>query len=190
MKFLSLVFVSVFSFSAFAGTTAFKNIDSSDMSTITKAMGSNFIHSSMMPASRLGTLIGFQIGVVAAQTGVPKFNTFVKASGGSSTPNLYNGGIVGALGIPFGISFEGVVIPAVTSNGAKASAHSYALKWNIDDVIPVLPVNLALRAFSSNAEFSFDQTVATQAASLKNTTDITGLQLLFSPKLPIIDPIS
>ena len=166
-----------------AADPVFNSISDEDMETIAKGMGANFTHNSMMGASKLGTVFGFQVGVVAAQTAVPDINDIAKANGGE-LKNLYNAGMMGAVGIPFGISFEAVVMPKTKTDGAEAEATSLGLKWNINDVIPVLPVNLALRGVHSTAEFSFEQSGAT----VNNETTVSGVQLLFSPMIPVIEP--
>ncbi len=165
----------------------FNNITEDDMKDITKGLGSNFTHNSMMGASKLGTVFGFQVGLTAAQTAVPKIDDIAERSGGD-LPKVYNAGLMGAVGIPFGISFEAVMMPSYKAEGAKAEALSYAVKWNINDIVPVLPLNVALRGVYSTAELSFDQTIAASEAKVENKTTVSGLQLLISPMLPIIEP--
>lgn len=166
----------------------FTDISESDFESITKEMSANFTHSSVLGASKMGTIFGFQVGLIAAQTGTPNIDAIVKRNAGSELPNLYNAGLMGAIGIPMGIAFEAVVIPKLTTSGASLSATSLALKYNINEVIPVLPVNLALRGFYSNANFEFEQTVSAVLVTVANKTNVTGIQLLLSPMLPIVEP--
>lgn len=168
--------------------TSFTNIDGNDMKEITKGTGANFIHNSLMGASQLGRIFGFQVGLTAARTSVPKVDDIVQQNAGAELPTLYNAGLMGAIGIPFGLSVEAVLVPKIKSGDAKFESTSLAVKWNINDIIPVLPVNVALRGFYSNAELSFAQTVAAQNATVSNKTTVSGFQLLVSPMLPIIEP--
>lgn len=163
---------------------SFTSISDDDMKDIAKGMGANFVHNSMMGASKLGEVFGFQLGLTGAQTNTSKINDIVERSGGTGLKNLYNAGVMGAVGIPFGISFEAVMMPSYKSDSAKAESTSFALKWNINDVIPVLPVNLALRGVSSTADFSFTQS----GAKISDKTTVTGVQLLFSPMIPVVEP--
>jgi hypothetical protein len=188
MKLLKLLIIAFLPISAFAASPEFTSIDEDDMTVITKAMGSNFIHNSMMGASKMGTLFGFQVGVVGAQTGTSDLNTLVKENSGAELKNLYNAGIMGAVGIPFGIALEAVIMPTYKSNSASMSSTSFGLKWNINDVIPVLPVNLALRGITSSAELSFNQTISSSVAKVTNTTNVSGVQLLLSPMFPVVEP--
>lgn len=166
---------------------SFNNIDENDLSEITKGAGANFLHNSMMGAAPMGTLFGFQVGVIASRTAVPKIDDIAKQNGGE-LPALYNAGLLGAIGLPLGISGEAVLIPKITSGDAEIQSTSLAVKWNINEVVPVLPVNVAVRGFYTKAEFSFEQTVSSQNATVANETNVSGLQLLVSPMLPLIEP--
>lgn len=167
---------------------SFTNITDSDFTEIAKEMSANFTHNSMTGASKLGTIFGFQLGVVGAQTSSPKTNEIVKRNAGSELANLYNAGIMGAIGIPFGVSLEAVLLPKLGSSGADFSSNSYALKINLNNMIPVLPVNLALRGVYSSAKLSFAQVISSLNATVENKTTVTGVQLLVSPMMPIFEP--
>jgi len=162
----------------------FDNITEDDMKDIAGGFGANFAHNSLMGASKLGTLFGFQVGLTAAQTNVKKIGEIVEREGGSKLDSIYNAGLMAAVGIPFGISLEAVIIPTMKADGTKIAATSGAVKMNINEVIPVLPVNLALRGIYSSAELSFDQS----GGKIKNETTVTGAQLLFSPMFPLVEP--
>ncbi len=167
---------------------SFTNISESDFESITKEMSANFTHNSILGASKMGSIFGFQFGLVAAQTATPNTDTIVKRNSGAELPNMYNTGLMGAVGIPFGIAFEAVIVPKLTTSGASVNSTSFAVKWNINDVIPVLPVNLALRGVYSDAKFEFSQVVSSVNVSVSNTTKVTGVQLLLSPMFPLVEP--
>lgn len=166
----------------------FTNLTSEDFDNIAKEFSANFTHNSMMGASKLGTVFGFQVGVAASQTASPKTNEIVKRNGGSELSYLYNAGLMAAVGVPFGVSFEAVITPKLSASGGDASSTSLGLKWNINDVIPVLPVNLALRGIYSDAKISFSQVMSGVTATVDNKTKVTGLQILISPMFPILEP--
>lgn len=187
MRLFKLFIALLFPLSSMAADPAFDNIDGNDMKEITKGMGANFAHNSLMGASQMGRLFGFQVGVTAAQTSVPKIDDIAKQNAGAELPNLYNAGLVGAVGVPFGISAEIVLIPETSVGDLEVGSTSLAVKWNINEIVPILPVNVALRGFYSTAELSFDQT-SPVTTTVKNETTVTGLQLLVSPILPIIEP--
>lgn len=187
---MKTVIASVLFWAALQANAApsFTNISESDFDSITKEMSANFTHSSILGASKMGNIFGFQVGLIAAQTGTPNTDAIVKRNTGAELPNLYNAGLMGAIGIPMGIAFEAVIIPKLATSGASLSATSLAVKYNINEVIPVLPINLALRGFYSNANFEFEQTVSAVLVTVANKTNVTGIQLLLSPMFPVIEP--
>lgn len=185
-KFIGVLFLLT-ALQAFADPS-FTGITESDFDSITKEFSANFTHGSILGASKMGSLLGVQFGLIAGQTGTPNTDAIVKRSGGSGLGNLYNAGLLGSVGIPMGIAFEAVMMPKLASSGASVSATSFAVKWNINEVVPVLPVNLALRGFYSNASLEFGQTVASTAVTVSSKTKVTGVQLLISPMLPMVEP--
>lgn len=166
----------------------FSNITSKDFEEISSDMSANFTHNSMLGASKMGQIFGFQFGLTAAQTSSSRTNEIVKRNAGAELPNLYNAGLIAAVGIPFGIAFEGVFFPETELSGAKISATSLALKYNINEVVPILPINVALRGLYSSSKFGFEQTVASVTSTVSNTNTVSGLQLLISPMLPVVEP--
>lgn len=186
-KFIAALMLAL-PFTVQAADPVFNNITDADMKEIAKGMGANFTHNSMMGASKMGTVFGFQFGLVAAQTAVPDIDDIAKRNSGE-LPNLYNAGLMAAVGIPFGLAFEATMMPKFKGGGASASANSFAVKMNFNEVIPVLPINLALRGVYSNAELSFDQDMGGGVTGkVKNETSVSGVQLLLSPMIPIVEP--
>lgn len=181
------IFISFFAVGAWADPKL-TNVTSKDFEEISKDMSANFVHNSMLGASKMGHLFGFELGVVAGQTQSSRTNEIVKRNTDAELPNLYNAGVVGAVGIPFGIAFEAVLFPKMTFSGASVSSTSLGLKWNINDVIPVLPINLALRGVYSSSALNFDQSTSGVATSVENKNSVSGLQILISPMFPILEP--
>ncbi len=168
--------------------TTFTNISEDDFNSIAQDMSANFTHSSILGASSMGTVVGFQIGLIGAQTGASRTNEIVKRNAGSELPNLYNGGIMAAVGVPFGLAVEAVLFPKITASGASLNSTSLAVKYNMNDLIPVLPINLAVRGVYSTSGFSFSQTQSGLETKVENKNSVTGLQLLVSPMIPMVEP--
>ena len=187
MRTLYILIAILFSFSTYSATT-FTNITSSDFNDISKEMSANFAHSSIQGASKMGTIFGFQVGIIGAKTSSPKTDAIVQRNAGSSLSNMYNAGVLVAVGIPFGIAFEVVMIPELKASGASFKTTSFGFKYNINEVIPVMPLNLAIRGVYTSSDFSFSQTVSSVTTSVTNKNSITGAQILISPKIPMIEP--
>ncbi len=173
---------------ASAADPQFTNLTSDDFDSIANEASANFTHNSMMGASKLGTVFGFQVGFTAAQTASPKSDAIAKRNSGSELPKLYNAGVMAAVGIPFGLSVEAVLLPKMSATGGDMSSTSFGLKWNINDVVPILPVNVALRGVYTDAKLSFNQVVSGATATVENKTKVNGLQILVSPMIPVVEP--
>lgn len=188
-KSLFATFVCLFVINqAQAASTQFTNLSDADLENISKEMGASVMHHSVLGAAPLGNVFGFELGILAGRSSSPDIDKIVKNSGGSGLSDLYHAGVLGAVSIPFGITGEFLYTPKLSSNDVDFSATSAALKISSKDIIPIIPFNLAIRAFSSSATLSFSQTISSVTTSVEDKITATGFQLLASPNLPFIEP--
>jgi hypothetical protein len=159
-----------------------------DFENISKELSGNFMHHSVQGAATLGKIFGFEVGLLAGQQAVPKINSIVKANGGSDFPTLYHAGLLGVLSVPLGFTGEFILIPKTTASDASVEMNSLAIKWTANESLVFLPVNVALRYFMSTSKFSFKQTISASDATVENVGSVSGLQLLVSPGLPLVEP--
>jgi hypothetical protein len=176
-------------FPAFAlAAPSFTSLSEADFENISKELSGNFMHHSVQGASSLGKIFGFELGLVAGQQAVPKINEIVVRSGGSEFKNLYHAGLLGVLSVPLGFTGEIVMVPKTTASDASVEMNSMALKWTANESLAFLPINVALRYFMSTSKFSFKQTISSADATVENTGSVSGLQILVSPSLPLLEP--
>lgn len=185
-----LLFVfSCFIFSAAQAATSFTAVSQSDLDSMMKEFSSNSAHTSVMGAATLGKIFGFELSLVAGQNPSPNTDRVVKASSSSdSLPNLYHAGLLLAVSVPLGFTGELIYTPKVTASGVDFQGSSAALKYTFNQSLIVLPFNLALRAFVSSSKLNFTQTTPTVTGNVENKNNVTGLQILVSPSLPVIEP--
>ena len=74
-KFIGSLFLLT-ALQAFAAPS-FTGITASDFDSITKEFSANFTHSSILGASKMGTVLGVQVGLIAGQTGTPNTDAIV-----------------------------------------------------------------------------------------------------------------
>lgn len=183
MKRILFALIAMMTSQAFAAPQL-ANLTDSQFEDLSKEMSSNFCHTAGLGASNLGDVFGFQVGIVGGLTTTPKLKEIIADSGGDMD-NLMNAGIMAAVSVPFGFTFEAVSLPKMSSNGASIGTLSLGVKYKLNDLIPVLPVNLALRATHTTSDFKFDQA---GVGSVENNNTITGVGLLISPMLPVVEP--
>lgn len=174
---------------ASAADITFTNLTQTDFENISKEMAGNFMHHSVQGAATLGNVFGFEVGLIAGQSGASKIDEIVKRSGGSGFPNLYHAGLLGVVSIPFGVTGEVVMMPKMGSGNADFQMTSAALKVNLSaGLLTFLPFNLAVRGVTSSAKLNFAQSSGGTEIKVANETTTSGLQLLVGPSLPLIEP--
>jgi len=175
---------------AFAQSASIVNLSDADFSDLSKEFSGNFMHHSVQGAAPLGNIFGFEVGLVGGQQGSPVLDRISKSAGGSGVSNMYHAGLLGVVSVPLGITGEIMMIPKTTSNDAEISMTSVALKLSLNtELLKVIPFNLALRGLHSTSKFSFTQTIpSVGSATVDDEVQTTGLQILASPSLPIVEP--
>ncbi len=188
--FQKLIFaLSCFMYFGAQAATSFSAVSQSDMETMSKEFSSNTAHTSVMGAATLGKIFGLELALVGGQNPSPNTDKIVKSSSSSdSLPNLYHGGVLLAVSIPLGFTGEFIYTPKIGSNGVDFQGSSAALKYTLDESLIVIPFNLAFRAFASSSKLNFTQTTPLVTGNVENKNTVTGLQILVSPSLPIVEP--
>lgn len=184
------VFGSLLSLNSQASTPQFPTLSQGDFDNVIREMSANGLLHTVTPPSSYGSIFGFELGLVGGATRTPDIDALVKqASADAETKYLPHAGLLGAVSIPFGITGEALLVPKTEVSGVKYQQYALALKWNADTLLPVSPVNIALRGFLSKTEMSFDQTLSGVNSTIKYDGTVTGLHVFVSPKLiPVIEP--
>ncbi|MDX9732390.1 MAG: hypothetical protein RBT63_11515 [Bdellovibrionales bacterium] len=179
-----------------ASGPAFDGLNKDKFDKVIRELSGNSSYHSVTGAGSLGDVFGFEIGLVGGLTSTPEINSISKSVDASAdVGRLPHASILAAVSVPFGITGEVLLFPSVEIGDVKYQQFGGAIKWTANDVLPVLPFNLAVRAFVTQNELSFKQklqNVSTGGIS----TDVTvtqdnsqfGLQLLASPSLPFVEP--
>lgn len=189
MKKLTLLFALI-SLSIFAEGPNFNNLSQSDFDGISKEFSANFAHRPVSPASPLGDIFGFEVGLVAGITDAGKVGEISKREAPTEDPvdKLAHAGILASVSVPFGITPELIIFPERKLGDVTFSHTSFGLKWTFSKFLPIPLVDLAARIHASKTEVSFADTVdgVNTTVNLDNTT--TGLTLLASTNLVVVEP--
>ena len=179
---------------AMATSPSFTNLSQSDVDNIEREMSANTNLHDVLPPSSLGSIFGFELGVVGGVTKTPNINGLVQeANSSASLSEVPHAALVGALTIPFGITAEATYLPSMSMSDVTYQEYALALKWTMTDGT-ALPLNIAIRGIYAHSSFSFNQTVTDPTlgpvnVSVTNTDAVAGGQLLLSPKyIPLLEP--
>jgi hypothetical protein len=195
---LSIALLPAASFAA-DQTFSFSNLSAGDYENIVKEFSSNFGYSTLTPASSLGGLGNFELGVVGGMTKSPVVEKLVK----DANPNakfkgkLYHGGALVRVGLPYALTLEGVVFPSRTFSDVKFSEYSGSLMWTAtDEALSFLPLSIAVKGFYSAVKVSYTQAVnqtingasVTGDATIGLTDTLWGGTIIASKKILMIEP--
>jgi len=192
------IFLTLFllNFNSFAESFTLDSLSQSEVDEISKEFAANFSHTTVAPASTLGQIFGFEIGLLGGMTTSTTIDKVAKefdaSSGMDKIPHV---GIMGAVSLPLGFTVEANFIPKITTDANSLYNVSGAVKWTATSLIPAATFDLALRVHSGLSEFSYssvinntstgNQNVNTKA-SWKNSS--FGFNVEFSKKLLFIEP--
>lgn len=202
-KYLSIIFLATIQIAMATGLSTtiptsvaqaaitLPQLNQANLDAIENDMAANTLLHDALPPSSMGSIFGFEVGLVAGTTKSPGLNTQVQSvSSSTSAPAIPHAGLVAAVTIPFGITFEAVYLPKLTIGDLTYQQYAGAVKWTFTDGW-VLPVNIAARGFLAKSTLSFVETFPSTSivTTISNDTSVQGVQLLASPKLiPIIEP--
>lgn len=187
----AILLVACMTSTAQAAGPGFDNISTADLEAILQDFAGAFTHTTVSPASSLGKMFGFELGVVAgvAQTpGIEKLNKeYDPTSDFSAMPHA---AIVAMVTVPFGLTVEAAFLPEQDTEDVDLSLMSIGLKWTLTESLLSLPVDLAVRGFQTNADIGFQQVIspATTPTDVDIETSMTGFGLLVSKKLTVFEP--
>ncbi|MES3037445.1 MAG: DUF6588 family protein [Bdellovibrionota bacterium] len=183
--------LSLLTFSSVSyGAWSFTSLTQDDVDKLMKEMAANTAFHSVLPPSSLGDVWGFELGLAAGGTSSPFVDELAKrADMSTNVSTIVHGGILGAVSIPYGVTFEAMMLPATESGDVKYSQSSFGIKWTFTNVFMTeLPVNMAVRGFSAKSELDWKQTQGTTQFVATNSNEISGYQFLISPKLWVVEP--
>ncbi len=188
--------VLALSTSAFAADgPGFNNLNQDDFNKVIRELSANSSYHSVTGAGTLGSIFGFEFGLVGGLTNTPDINAYSKQVDASAdVGRLPHAALLVAASVPFGFTGELMLFPEMTFSGVKYQQFGGSVKWTATDLL-VLPFNLAVRAFVTGNKMSFEQTVSNLSTggiptrmTVEQENSQFGLQLLASPNLPFVEP--
>jgi hypothetical protein len=192
---ISLLLCVFFPTAAFAAFS-FPQLSQENLDSIERDFAATTTMHNVLPPSSMGSIFGFELGVVGGLTQSPGINQQVqRVSPSTNAGTIPHAGLVAAVTVPGGITVEGMYLPKLTAAEFSYQQYALALKWTMTDGLFLLPINLAARGFYSKSMLEFSQTLTDPVSTFQvpvngtNDTAVTGVQLFLSPKLiPIIEP--
>lgn len=188
-----LIFLLLFFTSAItmAAGPSLDNVSADDLDKISKEFSANFVHRPVSPASTLGSVFGFEVGLIAGLTDAPEIKKISQRedpTGSDPFDQIAHAGAYASVSVPFGITGELIVLPETELGDVSISHTSMGLKWTFGNLLGIPLVDLAVRGHFSTSDITYADTIDTvsTSVSLKNST--YGLSLLASGNFLIVEP--
>ncbi|MCB0408027.1 MAG: hypothetical protein KDD34_07485 [Bdellovibrionales bacterium] len=193
LKTLFLIVLMGMSSCVWAQDIQFDNIDKKDMENIVSDFTGVFTHTSVSGAAPLGSLFGFEVGLVLSGSKAEKIEKLVKEQDpNADIPILPSGGVLGIITVPLGFTFEALIIPEIGDSNFKFQNMSAAAKWSpTETVLSFLPLSIAIKGHLTKTDLTFKQPDPVTSSVEVNSTfknTITGIQLIASKNLVIAEP--
>ena len=116
------------SLTTYASDIELDNLSQQDVDDISEEFSANFVHSTVSGASTMGSIFGFEVGIVGRVSDASKIGALVKEQDANSdVSSLYDAGLMAQVSIPFGITAEMVYLPEWTQ------CESYKFRSEMDD---------------------------------------------------------
>lgn len=162
--------------------------------SISKEFSANFVHTIVAPASSLGDLFGFEVGLIGGITKTPATDRISKSFDPSASVDMVpHAGLFGSVSLPFGFTTELSLIPEAGST-IKIEHKSYALKWTFSQLLD-LPIDVAIRVHGSNSKLSYTDTINNSSTSNNDVDAVVsydmsslGAHLTVSKSFLFIEP--
>ncbi len=171
-----------------AAGPGFTNLTQADFDNAIRELSANSSYHSVTGAGTLGTIFGFEVAVVGGLTSTPEINRLSKQVDASADiGRLPHASLLLGASVPLGFTGEVLFFPEMTFSTVKYSQFGASLKWTATDTL-TLPFNLAVRGFITKNKMSFDQQLSGSTHNVTQENSQTGIQLLASPSLPMVEP--
>lgn len=142
---ISFALVFLFSSLSFAQSNIFTNnsFDDEDFRRISKDLASSFVHTTNSGGSSLGSVFGFEVGLVFGGVESKYLKDQAEEITGEEQDQfqyLPYAGLIAGVSLPAGIGAEASVIPKVQigDDDGEFSNYSGSLRWTVTDIIPIV----------------------------------------------------
>ncbi|MEO0336888.1 MAG: DUF6588 family protein [Pseudomonadota bacterium] len=180
--------------SVMAQDLEFDNVSEGDLEKVVRDFSSNFHHTAVTGAKPLGSVFGFEVGLIGGLGKVNSLDDVIEDTDpDADVPGLIpHGGLLGIVSVPFGWTFELTLIPEAGDDSFKFSNTTFGVKWSLTEtLLSALPLSIAIRGHYSQTKIDFEQedpgvTSATVDGTYEST--VTGVQAVVSKDFLIVSP--
>lgn len=166
-----------------------QNLTQDDYKNIVGELSTNFLHTSVQGAGTLGSIWGFEIGLVAGMTKTPEIDSLVqRAEPDTHVKQVYDAALLGVVTVPFGITVEASLVPKVGSDKFKFQTMGLAAKWTPSELFFDLPVDVAVKLSLTKSQVDFKDTISGVDTTFKFEDAQTAVTFFVSKNFAVLEP--
>lgn len=183
------VFLVTFLFSV-AGWASpqLENISNEDFENVIRDLSGIFAHTTVSSAALYSPLARFEVGFLLGSAETPHVNQISQESDPDADISMIpHASLIGIFYMTEELRFELNYLPQIKSGDFQLSSQSFAVQYTATD--PTKPgLDFALKFYFSGSDLRFTQTTSGQEMKLRFNSNVTGLLLVFSQKVLILEP--
>ncbi len=193
MKKLTILLLALGLNSLMAAGPSLDNITADDFDKISEEFSANFVHRPVSPASPLGTVFGFEVGLIAGLTDAPEIANISRRENPTEADpfdQIAHAGLYASVSVPFGLTGELILLPETELGDVSISHTSMGLKWTFGNLLGIPVIDMAVRGHFSSSELSYSDTIDSVATSISLDNTTYGVNLLVSGNLLLVEPFA
>lgn len=183
-----LVPTLLWSFAAMADTPSLDNLSTAELEDAILDFSSVMSHVSVSPASSLGNVFGFEVGLIAGIVDTPGLDSISKSVDPNSVmKSLPHATLFGAVSFPLGLTGELNFIPKTESQDVTFKNTSVGVKWTFSQLFSA-PVDMAVRVSTTKSDMSFVQNDPVPNTKVSYDGKTTEAIFLVSKNFLLVEP--
>jgi hypothetical protein len=193
MKKLTILILAFLITPLMAAGPSLNNITANDFDKISEEFSANFVHRPVSPASPLGAVFGFEVGLIAGLTDAPEIANITKREDPTNSDpfdRIAHAGLYASVSVPMGITGELILLPETELGDVSISHTSMGLKWTFGNLLGIPLIDMAVRGHFSSSELSYGDTIDSVATNISLDNMTYGVNLLVSGNLLLLEPFA
>lgn len=150
-----------------ASSPALTSLTKGEVRDVAKEVSYDLHHTSVAAPETNG-LWGVEVGLVAGRTKSPHLADRVDDAGGkgSDFKNIYGGGAIARVHVPFDLFAELSLLPSYTASDLEVQSRGVGVGWNLGGFFS-WPIDVAVGADFTRSKLNFDQTISNVDSTIK-----------------------
>jgi len=182
-KLFLMAILSTYTATVLAAAPNFQNLTADQVKGVMKDFASSMYPTTVTGASSLGTVFGFQVGVIGGASESPTIDSLVS----NDVSKMPKGAFIGVVTFPFGLGLEAGLMPVTVGDFEYGYTHIGG-RWTITKLLNIPILELKLKFDTVNADIKFKQEVSGVPVNVTYDNKATAYSLTAGINLLVVEP--